>query len=286
MSNVAAEAEADRRQQAERRLRLWAEATVVLASAPSAEIAAGISALNDAADAIVGAGLLPGDVTSAIVTETIDALFVRGADWLEPTWPELEIGRLTAGFAVSPPPTIERTSATTDLPCREWDITPVDYFERLVLRVVALVALGAPVGMINEMCSRLRVSADALGLPDADAIARAALRAVDVAVAASGHNDDTPDSVLIETVPLAFRLDVGRLADLQRWSDHWCLTITSDEPGKPAFWSATEGEGARAAGIPTGPGVLRFDPALAPSARAIALELVTEGRVHTFDVRW
>lgn len=346
MSNVAADA-------AERRLRLRAEAVVALATAPPVEIAEAIEELNCAADAVAGAGLVPVEVTGGIVAETIDALYIRGVEWLEPTWPELDPAQLPSMFESAAPAVLEhvlvdagegaysscfefwsdhavvrrarpdgrpddlrrlpvpqqvgqqllgvgwsdgddsefdvsQAVATSELSGLEREIGPLGYFEHLVLRVLALATLDIDVDAINSLRSRLQVSAEALVLLDADL--EAALSAFDAAVSASEHTRLTLDalsteSAPIETVPLGLRIDVGWLVALQRWSDHWCLAITTDEPGKSAFWAATCGE-VRAAGIPVGPGLVRFDPALSPTCRTVTLDLVSEGRLRTYEMPW
>lgn len=277
MSNVAADT-------AERRLRLRAEAVVALSAAPPVEIAEAIEGLNHAADAVVGAGLVPVEVTRAIAVETVDALYIRGVEWLDPSMPELQTGGWSK-FEEKGAPERDRAVEMIDLPGHEHRADLACYFDRLVLRASALVGLGAHVDSVNGLRSRLQVSAEVLDLASADL--EAALQAFDHAVAITTSDEFAPEVRLAESVLLSLRLaDVGSVAALERWSDHWRLTgVTTGNPERMAFWTATA-DGRRAAGIPTGPGVLRFDPALSASCRAVTLELLSEGRAWTFEVQW
>lgn len=277
MSNVAADA-------AERRFRLRAEALVGLAAASPVEIAGAIEELNFASDAVVGAGLVPAEVTTAIAAETIDALYIRGVGWLDPSMPELQTGgwsRFDERSASGRDP----VAGALELPGPELEADTAWYFDRLVLRTSSLVSLGAHVDAVNSLRSRLQVSADVLGV--AHAALEAALETFDDAVAVTTSDEDSPEVRRIESVSMARRLgDVGSVAALERWSDHWRLTgVATGDPGRMAFWTATVDE-QRSAGIPIAPGVLRFDPALSPSCRAVTLELLSEGLAWTFDVQW
>lgn len=90
----------DREALAERRLRSLAESVVATATAPVHEGMEALEGLSDAAAALVGAGSLGWAAAEEIVSETIDALVVRGADWIAPAVPELDAGCLvTAGTA-------------------------------------------------------------------------------------------------------------------------------------------------------------------------------------------
>lgn len=76
-------------------LRLRAEELVALAAfGPVAEVMAELDGLEAAAAALEASGLLPSDRSIAIVGEVVDALVVRGATWLAPVVPDLDVARL------------------------------------------------------------------------------------------------------------------------------------------------------------------------------------------------
>ena len=81
--------------QAELALRLRAEA--LIAGFRELDVHEAIGALADieaAAAALAGTGALGPDVAESLVADTVDALVVRGASWVEPTAVDLDVRRL------------------------------------------------------------------------------------------------------------------------------------------------------------------------------------------------
>jgi len=80
---------------AELELRLRAEELVALAAfGPVAEVMAELDAFEAAASALEGCGILPPERSTALVSDVVDALVVRGAAWLAPVVPVLDVTRL------------------------------------------------------------------------------------------------------------------------------------------------------------------------------------------------
>lgn len=98
----------DRGALGESRLRSMAEDVVVTATAPVHEAMEALEELSDAAAALVGTGSVESDVADGIVSETIDALVVRGAEWIAPAVPDLDVEVLVAAARTGPTPELWR----------------------------------------------------------------------------------------------------------------------------------------------------------------------------------
>lgn len=118
-------------------LRLRAEEVVALAAfGPVAEVMAELEAFDAAASAAEGCGLLPAARSTALVAEVVDALVVRGATWLAPVVPALDVSRLYDVAVAGRQPLLRRVlpvAATVG----EDTITSVELWsDRAVARVV------------------------------------------------------------------------------------------------------------------------------------------------------
>lgn len=97
---------------AEHRLRLRAEEVVALAAfGPPVEVMAELASFETAARALAGAGVLPGERSTDLVSEVVDALVVRGATWLAPAVPALDPTRLYDASAGGHGPRLRRVVA-------------------------------------------------------------------------------------------------------------------------------------------------------------------------------
>jgi hypothetical protein len=123
---------------AELRLRLRVEELLLAhrAGSPPAEVASALDALDAASGALVATGLLEPRRGAAVVAETVDALVARGAHWLEPQSPDLDVTRLYDAASGGGRPRLRRVVgvATT---LASGTITSVELWsDRAVARVV------------------------------------------------------------------------------------------------------------------------------------------------------
>lgn len=122
---------------AELRLRLRVEELLALhREAPAADVVEALDALEAAALALVGAGVVDAAHGHAIVAEAVDALVARGASWLAPALPDLDVTRLYEATAGGGRPQLRRVvGVATTLPTGT--ITSVELWsDRAVARVV------------------------------------------------------------------------------------------------------------------------------------------------------
>lgn len=97
---------------AEVALRLRIEALIAGHAELGVDEAAGALADVDAvATALAATGALAGDVAAGLVADTVDALVVRGASWVEPTAVDLDVRRLYDLAAGVPRPRLRRVVA-------------------------------------------------------------------------------------------------------------------------------------------------------------------------------
>lgn len=102
----------DREALAERRLRSLAETVVAIATAPVQQGMEALEGLVDAAAALVGAGSLGWPIADGLVSETIDALVVRGAEWIAPAVPDLDAESLVVAGTTGPSPELNKVVAS------------------------------------------------------------------------------------------------------------------------------------------------------------------------------
>lgn len=123
---------------AELELRLRAEELVALAPfGPVAEVVAELDAFEAAAAALEGGGLLPPERSTALVSEVVDALVVRGAAWLAPVVPLLDVSRLYDTAAGARQPLLRRVVPVL-APLGPATVTSVELWsDRAVARMVA-----------------------------------------------------------------------------------------------------------------------------------------------------
>jgi hypothetical protein len=130
---------------AELRLRLRVEDLLALhREAPAADVVVALDALEAAALALVGAGVVERARGTAIVAEAVDALVARGAAWLAPAVPDLDVTRLYDATAGGGRPQLRRVVgvATTLV---HGTITSVELWsDRAVARVVDAVGGVGP----------------------------------------------------------------------------------------------------------------------------------------------
>lgn len=95
--------------QLELELRLRAEELVALAAfGPVADVLGELDAFEAAASALEGCGVLPPERSTVLVAEVVDALVVRGAGWLAPVVPALDVARLYEAAAGGRQPLLRR----------------------------------------------------------------------------------------------------------------------------------------------------------------------------------
>lgn len=97
----------------ERRLRWLAEAVVTGATGPALEGMAAFEELDEAAAALIGCGLISPGIADGIVSETVDALVVRGVEWLAPALPDLDVHSLVAASTEVDRPELRRVAVSS-----------------------------------------------------------------------------------------------------------------------------------------------------------------------------
>lgn len=122
---------------AELELRLRAEELVALAAfGPVAEVMAELDAFDAAASALAGSGILPPERSTALVGEVVDALVVRGASWLAPIVPALDVTRLYDTAAGGRQPLLRRVAPVL-APLGSGTITSLELWsDRAVARMI------------------------------------------------------------------------------------------------------------------------------------------------------
>lgn len=122
---------------AEHRLRLRAEEVVALAAfGPPVDVMAELASFETAAGALCGAGVLPPERSTGLVSEVVDALVVRGASWLAPAIPALDPTRLYDASAGGHGPRLRRVVAVGES-LDQGTITSVELWsDRAVARLV------------------------------------------------------------------------------------------------------------------------------------------------------
>ena len=118
-------------------LRLRAERLITgFAPLPVEEAIGALADVEAIADALVVIGELEPEVSTSIVTDTVDALVVRGAPWVEPTAVDLDVRRLYDLAAGAPRPRLQRVVPAA-LPIADGLLTSVDLWnDRTEARVV------------------------------------------------------------------------------------------------------------------------------------------------------
>lgn len=136
----------DREVLAERRLRSAAETVVATAAAPVHEGMEALEGLVDAAAALVGTGSLEWGIAEGVVSETIDALVVRGAQWLAPAVPELDAESLVVAGTTGPSPELNKVVASAQASAGE--VASVELWsDRCIVRFfgsAGIARMGAP----------------------------------------------------------------------------------------------------------------------------------------------
>lgn len=192
---------------AELELRLRAEELVALgAFGPVAEVMAELDAFQAAASALEGGGVLPPERSTALVSEVVDALVVRGAGWLTPVVPALDVTRLYDTAAGGRQPILRRVVPVLAT-LGPATVTTVELWsDRAVARMVAGAAIVAShvVGAAGVDDRRLELRDPAGDAVDVDLTAGRAARE------APGEVHRATVEVHLEAVLVAAVADVRR----------------------------------------------------------------------------
>ncbi|MDQ3108133.1 MAG: hypothetical protein M3Q68_10060 [Actinomycetota bacterium] len=129
----------------EHRLRLHAESVVsAVGHEPVLDTVRRMDGFEAATLALVGIGALTSEAGTALVTDVVDALVVRGASWLVPTLPQLDPARLYAAAAGDGRPVL-RAVVPVDAALSDGRVTSAELWsDRAVARVVAADGSVAP----------------------------------------------------------------------------------------------------------------------------------------------
>lgn len=98
---------------AEHRLRSLAEVVVAGPVAPALVAIAAFEELDEAAAALTGCGLIAPEIADRIVSETVDALVVRGVEWIAPALPDLDVHSLVASATAHARPVLRRVAVSS-----------------------------------------------------------------------------------------------------------------------------------------------------------------------------
>ncbi|HET9444175.1 MAG TPA: hypothetical protein VFO65_12675 [Acidimicrobiales bacterium] len=288
---------------AERWLRHRAEEVIGAADRPAPDLAEVLQELSDAADALGGAGVVAAETARGVVQEAVDALRLRGVEWLGPWVPELDLASLASLASPAPGAGPPVAPGSAGRPWRPAAVEPAGFLERLAWQQLALVRRRPAVEVVNG--ARARLAAAARALVGAGAVVDDPARLVDAfdaTLAAAGLVERYGPDGAGAGAPAAW------LGLVTGATGHWCLPAGGLALSEACVWSAVDDAGGAYGGAPDDPGpllgpgtgrepprsrpqnaegagLIRFDPGLPAGLGHVTVLAVDAGRALELVVR-